>query len=118
MKPKTNRIILAIAFLAVFAAGTYCGYVFSFWTSANRAGVDSLRKDQFQGRLEGYQPSCEDLTSKTPIIHSKENDYIAVLATDTYFYVFGFNAEAGRPPLISWWGAGIDEARRQECGGK
>ena len=118
IKAKSNRIILTIAFLIVFAGGSYCGYIFSRWTSANQAGADSLRRVQFQGRLEGYQPSCEDLTSKTPIIHSKEHDYIVVLATDGYFYVFGFNAEAGKPPVATWWGASIDEARRQECGSK
>jgi len=118
IKVKTNRIILTIAFLIVFVGGSYCGYIFARWTSTNQAGADSLRREQFQGRLEGYQPSCEDLTSKKPIIHSQGNDHIAVLPTESYFYVFGFNAESGKPPLTTWWGAAIDEARRQECGSK
>jgi membrane protein YqaA with SNARE-associated domain len=69
------------------------------------------RQKDMQLKTEDYSPTCEQLKSvHMPQFAKKGNDYFAVVGSEKYFVVFGFNAEPGKVPVTAWWGADRDEA--------
>lgn len=108
---------LLLAFLLGLLPGLWLGKYWAAFEDLRSTGEWNERRDQFQVRTEGYEPSCAELRNKgAPGIVTRGSDHFIVIVRDHDFIVFGLNAEPGKAPITAWWSAGLAAALRQACG--
>jgi len=77
------------------------------------------RQLALSNRIEGFTPSCEQLTklgTYGPLTFGQ--DTIVLVVEKGVFHVFGFNNSPGTPPSTSWWGADRSSLMEQACQSK
>jgi len=109
------RKFILIALIG-FVLGVVVGLPVGWLQSLRDQQAITDRQLALSNRIEGFTPSCEQLTklgTYGPLTFGQ--DTIMLVVEKGTFHVFGFNNSAGVPPSTSWWGADRPSMVEQIC---